>query len=335
MIRIFKPGIFRLFLALLVVLFHATKYFPFGNFAVNTFFILSGYWIFRMYDEYYSKQKTPYLTFLWSRILRIYPLYYLCTLLAFIIIAINKNILNHQLIDFLDFNKLFTIISLVPYNYLDEKLLPPAWSLGIEMQFYLLVPLFIYLIKKMNTIIFTLLIALISIVANQSFQFISLSLAPYLIFFIIGMLIWLKKPIVSKGQLIFSLTIILITIGIHYSIPFLKNAIFFRQTIIGGINYMTYFSNILPLLFIPLIIFGLNQKSDDADRRLGDLSYTIYLFHWLPFCIYSYYFANSFLTLRAIAFIVYLVVLAAGSYLIYFTFEKKIEIWRKIILNKR
>lgn len=332
--RVFNSGVFRLFLAILVVLFHATRYFPFGNFAVNTFFILSGYWIFRMYEEYYSSQKKPYLTFIWSRVLRIYPLYYFCTFLAFVSIIINSKVLNHELIDFLSFNKLFSIITIVPYNYLDEKLLPPAWSLGIEMQFYFLAPLFIYLIRKINIKLFIIVILLISIFANFSHRIISLSVIPHLIFFVIGMTIWLYKPVISKKFLYISLFIIFLVIGIHYVVPFLRDAIFMKQTFIGSTNYMFFFYSLLPLFFIPLIIYGLAQKSDNFDRSLGDLSYTVYLFHWIPFSVYNYYFAESAVGIRLIGFISYLIILSIGSWAVYVLFEKKVEVLRKKILRK-
>jgi peptidoglycan/LPS O-acetylase OafA/YrhL len=202
------------------------------------------------------------------------------------------------------------------------------------MQFYLVVPLLIHLIKKLNIIILTISILTVSVFASFSTQSITQSVMPYLIFFFIGMLIWETKPVTSTKTLINSFIVIIGVIIIHYSVPFLRDAIFIKKTIVGNINYVFYFYNLLPLLFIPMIIFSLNQKSDVADRRLGDLSYTVYLFHWLPFCIYSYYFSNNFLELRLIAFGGYILILSVGSYLIYNLFEKKLELWRKNLFVK-
>ena len=67
-----QPGIFRLFLAILVLVNHSSR-FDLGDWAVYTFFILSGYWIYRMWEEKYSKARAPYRLSICSRILRILP----------------------------------------------------------------------------------------------------------------------------------------------------------------------------------------------------------------------------------------------------------------------
>ena len=50
------PGFFRLILATLVFLHH-TSSIALGEMAVIVFFVLSGYWIAKMYREKYSKKK--------------------------------------------------------------------------------------------------------------------------------------------------------------------------------------------------------------------------------------------------------------------------------------
>jgi peptidoglycan/LPS O-acetylase OafA/YrhL len=71
-------GLFRLFLASLVVLHHS---FPLrlGAWAVYAFFILSGFWICQMWFRKYSQTRTPFLTFLVSRWWRLAPVYMVCT----------------------------------------------------------------------------------------------------------------------------------------------------------------------------------------------------------------------------------------------------------------
>ncbi len=46
-----SPGSFRLILALTVVVFHAVSFISFGHAVVYMFFVLSGYWIFKMYSR--------------------------------------------------------------------------------------------------------------------------------------------------------------------------------------------------------------------------------------------------------------------------------------------
>ena len=60
------PGMFRLLLSLLVVLHHSLPL-RLGTWAVYVFFILSGFWICRMWRQRYAETQSPYLTFLVSR----------------------------------------------------------------------------------------------------------------------------------------------------------------------------------------------------------------------------------------------------------------------------
>src|ERR1700721_2634089 len=77
----FGPGLFRLFLASVVVLHHS---FPLklGSWAVYVFFILSGYWICRLWRQQYVQTQSPLLTFMVSRWWRLTPVFLLCTLIS-------------------------------------------------------------------------------------------------------------------------------------------------------------------------------------------------------------------------------------------------------------
>jgi hypothetical protein len=68
-------GLFRAYLALMVLWFHLSENFwATGILAVYTFFVLSGYLVYRTYDKnYYPNYKEFYL----NRVLRIYPAYWL------------------------------------------------------------------------------------------------------------------------------------------------------------------------------------------------------------------------------------------------------------------
>ena len=79
--KIAGPGFFRLFLALMVFVYHTTR-FAVGSSAVYVFFCLSGYWIYRMYTERYSATRQPLITYAVSRLWRLLPTFWLVTLLA-------------------------------------------------------------------------------------------------------------------------------------------------------------------------------------------------------------------------------------------------------------
>src|ERR1700736_4048071 len=75
------PGFFRLFLSFVVVCHHS---FPFrlGAWGVYVFFILSGFWISRMWRQRYAQTHHPLLTFMISRWWRLAPVFLICTALS-------------------------------------------------------------------------------------------------------------------------------------------------------------------------------------------------------------------------------------------------------------
>ena len=81
------PGWFRLLLAFVVVLYHTRRIVFIGYWAVFVFFVLSGYWLHEMYRDKFSRAVRPITTFYASRILRVYPVFAVATLLAIVVRA--------------------------------------------------------------------------------------------------------------------------------------------------------------------------------------------------------------------------------------------------------
>lgn len=135
-----------------------------GYVAVSLFFTLSGYLLSLPYWEYllYATPRQNIKTYLLHRLARILPAYYCClTLLLFIdnswqFAFSNPDILLHYL--FL-FN--FTEYSILSINSV-------FWTLAVEMQFYLLLPLLFLLLQKMpkQAGVLTLSIILITYILN-------------------------------------------------------------------------------------------------------------------------------------------------------------------------
>jgi peptidoglycan/LPS O-acetylase OafA/YrhL len=139
-------GAIRLFLALSVVVWHL--YFPTrqltanGYIAVLLFFIISGFYMSMVMNEKYV--RLPVLTFYRSRVLRLYPAY-----LAVVAVAILFSYHSGKKIPTPDNVKDWISLVVTNGTLLTNPLLPkndlnlvisPAWSLAIELQFYIAVP---------------------------------------------------------------------------------------------------------------------------------------------------------------------------------------------------
>ncbi len=131
------------------------KIFYNGDLGVNFFFVLSGFLItYLLIQEKIIRVGAIAITDFWKRrILRIWPLYYLCVFFGFIIFPWLKTTFGGtpnetaNPIAYLFFlNNLDVIKSGLP----DASILGVLWSIAIEEQFYLIWPIILYIfpIKK-------------------------------------------------------------------------------------------------------------------------------------------------------------------------------------------
>ena len=143
-------GTLRFVLACLVAAGHAGVAFggrSLGIAAVIVFYILSGYVMTHFIRSYYNPPAKRLFAFYVDRILRIYP-QYLCYLLLACFFIASTGYTGRFMRDFFTSANMLNNALIVPLNYFhlssaieNFMLIPPAWSLGVEVQFYALVPL--------------------------------------------------------------------------------------------------------------------------------------------------------------------------------------------------
>ena len=153
------------------------------------------------------------------------------------------------------------------WNYL---ILPQGWTIGLEITFYLFAP---FLVKQKTKTL--LIISFISLSARLlSYQFLGLNHDPWryrffpfeLLFFILGILayrLYAYTPANSGGI-----------------IPLVFLFIFFFK----------YFPNIIfyyLIVFISIPFLFKSSKDNKIDRFLGELSYPLYLCHFLIIDIFA------------------------------------------------
>jgi peptidoglycan/LPS O-acetylase OafA/YrhL len=300
-------GIIRFLLAYCVVFSHYeinSTYFLYSNFAVQIFYIFSGFYISLILN---NNSYKSYKNFILSRYLRLFPIYFLCLITTFIfnkgntiyhtnlikdnidifssifLIFTNITILFQDLIMFLGINK-NSIQFVSDYNNSSPRPLfhylyvPQGWSLGLELSFYLLAPIILSKINLKKILIIVLLSFLLRIILIQN----NLSHDPWsyrffpteLIFFLfgsIGYIFYKKKLFFNKLISIFCVLLISLTIVI------------FKKINIYTYGYIIFY---FVIIFSIPSIFNLT-KNNKLDRFLGELSYPIYCLQFIGigFCI--------------------------------------------------
>jgi len=263
------PGFFRFALALLVFLNHTTRV-DVGFAAVLIFFTLSGYWIFNMWTERYSRARDPYVTFVVSRMWRLFPAFLLCSAIAWLLAFWNGNIPART-------TWIYQIVpNLLILGYsLDWQPNVPAWSLDIEVQFYLIAPLLIAAAAR-STI--GTLIACVACSAAAVALGAGWFVAYYIVFFAIGMAAakaeWRPSPRLAWGALAVTSAVVLL-----WMISPLRSALVDSDRYVAPRGYRDMADLVFALMVIPWTIYTASQRATRIDRALGDLSYLLYLFH--------------------------------------------------------
>ena len=277
------PGATRFVLAILVICYHFTPLRS-GNFAVCCFYILSGYWITKMWKQKYSKANQPQLVFLISRWLRIAPMLLLCTGLVFLL-PIDRSgatpgwLLRQALI-------IGCTGTYVP--------LAPAWSLDVELQFYLAFAIFapwIFSRKKPSSVLgwlvfisLTISLAAAGIIGN----IIKPWLWIWLPLFLAGMWLETTSYTPTRRHVLSSVGILITGLGLCLAAPPLRPLIWHipRNNITAEqltvLPIRTSIDLVASLVAIPLLAATLTAKPTATDAFLGRMSFPLYLWHWIP-----------------------------------------------------
>ena len=333
-------GILRFIFALTVLLAHAldtgTFLFPAPS-AVISFFVISGFYMALILDGKYTSKIHFYI----NRALRIFPIYWLMLFLT-VALGLAKSYFNigsgdNAILHYFHYSahlsgieeltegtnfvlRNLTLILSKDYFSITENLaggylfLYQAWSLQIELLFYFLAP-FILRTNK-NFLFFTALYFILfygliepltySISPNvQSLRFLN-----YFIYFLLGVCSY--KYIYLKIQHIKPtfITKILFLMFLGY--------LLFYQLVPGRIVEQDFYTGLL--YYIPFAVaisfFFLLTKNSKWDRFIGELSYPIYMSHFVVAkIIYSLPHSNlpllnaAIITALTIAFSLILIVL--------------------------
>lgn len=305
----------RFFFAFMVLLSHFPfpfnnvfyKIFSNGSVGVSFFFILSGFILTHNYEgrfaSGYNKQK-----FWIDRVIRIYPvhliflsffaLYYICT----------ESLFSHFFLKYL--SHFLLIQNYIPIKEVYSSFNKPAWSICCELFFYFLFPFLVLRIKK-HAIIFLIVILIFPIILylmnTDGSMYIGISPFFRLPDFIVGIFSYKiykwAKPKFNNLSLLSTSVIEVVSIVILVSSLYL----------FSGMDYYRVF----PIFWLPMVIFiivmslstGVFSKiiSHKVLIYLGEISYSIYMSHYLIITVATTYLRDSIIFKNRISALIFIV----------------------------
>jgi peptidoglycan/LPS O-acetylase OafA/YrhL len=310
-------GLLRFLLALSVIITHSTTIFGIklvgGEVAVQTFFVISGFYMGLILKEKYTGKNSSYSLFITNRLLRLYPIYWVILIISVslsvvayikfgphasekisdLTTSIKNGAMSLPMLIWYCFTSIFlffqdTLIYLgissghhayfvkdfhVPPGPLSRFLfVPQAWTLGLELSFYLLAP---FLTKRSNFVL--LIILIISILIRITLYHFGYQNDPWtyrffpseLAFFLIGIFSYRFYAVIKTSE-----KVIIKKIQ-PYCLPCsVLLTIIYQWT---DTSICRYF---YPVLIACLIPFMFNYlKNNKYDIWIGELSYPMYISH--------------------------------------------------------
>lgn len=320
----------RAIAVLAVVVFHINKnWLPGGFIGVDIFFVISGYLISSIILKKKEEANNfSFKEFYIGRLSRIAPAYYCllaisCLLMSFLLIPADYNYYFKSLkyAVFFISNQYFSTFGEYFAPDSSELSLLHTWSLAVEMQFYLGLPIVLLLLKKKYLkILLPLFILGLTIFANfklsnpvnnQAIYYSTLFRIPE---FLVGVFLSLIHSLHTHTR---------------FFSKWGSNCLSLAGLLMIGccfffINEKTLFPGIVALL--PCFGGGLlliTQKSiinsfflsNKIMVKIGDMSYSIYLWHWFVLSSFRYYFSKYLLSVNQILLAILIIIVV--SYLSY------------------
>jgi peptidoglycan/LPS O-acetylase OafA/YrhL len=321
--RLAAPGAFRFILASAVFLHHTTN-FNLGMAAVLLFFVLSGYWVAKMWSETYSRTHAAYFTYLVSRGWRLVPVFALCSAISWALLFM-RGALPPLSGDTL--HQLFSNVLILGYNSLPYQANLPSWSLDMEVQFYFVAPLLIFLISK--NMLLVLGCAFLSLLGAKLGG--ATTVAPFLYFFAIGVMAARHDLRPGRRLAYASLAATLALLAVSAGLLF--NNLLTGDPHAAPLAFTSATNVVITLMLTPWALYTVRQRTGAEDRMFGDLSYILYLLHWSVLGALATG-EGSYPERIALCLAAYLLVFAA-SYLIWVLFDRPINVMRGVWVATR
>ena len=286
-----------------------------GSTAVQAFYIISGFYMSLILNEKYIGRNDSYKLFISNRLLRLYPVYWavLIIILSWSLILFLKtghpyytfglfeqyrNSMSFSSYCFLVFTNIFLVgqdlvmflglnvhtgnlFFAKDFSLTDPKLfsflfVPQAWTIGVEMTFYLFAP---FLVRRSPRVIGAIMaLSLLSAfwihhAGLPEDPWLQRFLPTQLVFFLAGNLCYRAYKKIENVEIkkfyLFAITMILVLFTLFfYKIAFPKKTL----------AYFIVLAAALPFIFK-------YSKRVKFDNKIGELSYPVYISHWFVYTL--------------------------------------------------
>ena len=268
----------------------------FGRNSIECFFVISGYLLGNSLTAHRSPAR-----FLTKRFLRIFPSLFSCLIITSLVVSfffrdgsvtsISKSVWTYVSLNSLIWSRTFTIDSAFVGNSTPQIINGSLWSLGFEIQCYLVLIMLFVACKSIRLASSAGLIFSYAGLIISSFNF-HLQLSSLMVFFFWGALLSTFNG-VKRTQLIILLACILFSFYVAISCVFPH----YRIWIGSG------------LLSFAIIVFGNSNRVSIPERR--DISFGIFLYHFPIQQIIAYLFLEKYSFLFCTASSLSLLILCA------------------------
>ena len=294
----------RAYAVSLVVLFHfGVIGFSAGFIGVDIFFVISGFLMTKIIVDQLLEQRFSFLQFYISRAIRILPALMVLTvaiaLLGWWLLIPEgyENYAKHAAASITFLSNLIYYLEAGDYFALDthNKILLHTWSLSVEWQFYILLPLALWIVCKINkskkfiagmVLLATVLSFLLACLIPEKYKVFAFFMIPTRAWeMLAGGLVYLlfhQLSLQPRSRTLLE--------GAGFALILLSLLVIDEQARWPGIL------TLIPVLGTMMILISSQQNSWFTRPKilqfLGNTSYSIYLWHW-PVIFFSSYLAFS------------------------------------------
>ena len=321
------------------------RVFSHGNFGVPLFFVISGFILGLPFAEYYRSRNNPVKlkTYYLRRITRLEPPYFLVMTLLFLLTIYLKKTIPPQ-------EGLMSYCSSLIYchNFFYPGKMPKlnvvAWSLEIEIQFYILAPFLakIFSIKNLKSRRILLTCAVFLLIFLNNFCVVQtpvISILYYLQYFLTGFLL-VDLFIEKRASISHSVWLSLLSLFLFLSIYIWSKENFSSST---ACFFWESFQLASSFLFFYLVLcdkyFSLLSKK--IITNIGGMCYTIYLIHYPLISLFGntlvkHVFVDNFILNRTIYFFLLIGFILLVSGIFFLLIEKPCmdKNWPKKLVRK-